>query len=168
MSRTIQLVWCGVVLLAAVPAAQVRVPRGTERPTVNMTIALTSAAGAHQYTGQGTCTYAKMAAIYGIVSEQWSVQQSEGSRSVALTFWKPKSGGDTMFTLSLSSGSGRQNVNTVKAPGASATQGSGTVSFAAADKGGTFTVDAKDAKGGAITGTITCDAFTPAIAEGGH
>lgn len=168
MSRTIQLVGCGVLMLAAVPMAQVRAPRGTERPGVNVTIALKSSSGAYQFTGQGTCTYAKMASIYGIVSEQWSVQQSGDSRSLSLTFWKPKNGAGTMFTLSLSSGSGRQSVNTVKAPGASPTEGSGTVSLAPADKGGTFTVDAKDAKGGAITGTIKCDAFMPAIAEGGN
>jgi hypothetical protein len=159
---------CGVLVLAAVPAAQVRVPRGTDRPTVNVAIALKSGVGAYTATGQGRCTYAKMASIYGVLSEQWSVQQSDDSHSVALTFWKPKSGGDPMFNLSLSSGAKSQAVNTVKAPGAPATEGTGTMTFAAADKGGTFTIDAKDAKGGAISGTIKCDAFTPAIAEGGN
>ena len=168
MSRTYHAVCCGILVLTSAPAAQVRAPRGTERPTVGVTIALKSGAGGYQATGQGTCTYAKTAAIYGVLSEQWSVQHSEGSRSLALTFWKPKSAAEPMFTLSLSAGSGRQSVSTVKASGAPTPEGSGKASFAAAEKGGTFTIDAKDAKGGGITGTIRCDAFTPAISEGGN
>lgn len=168
MSRTYYAVCCGVLLLAAVPGAQRRLPSGTERPTVSVTIGLKSGTGAYQFTGQGTCTYAKTASIFGVLSEQWSVQHSDNSRSLVLTFWKPKSGAQQMFTLSTSSGSSMQRVSTVKATGAPASEGSGTVSFESADKGGTFTIDAKDVRGGAITGTITCDAFTPAIAEGGN
>lgn len=167
MSRTFQAVCHGVLLLAAVPAAQRRVPSGTERPTVTIAVALKSGAGAYQVTGQGTCTYAKTAAIYGVLSQQWRVQHSDDSRSLALTFWKPKNGAEQMFTLSTSSGSSTQSVSTVKATGAPRSEGSGTVSFESADKGGTFTIDAKDVRGGPITGTIKCDAFTPAIAEGG-
>jgi hypothetical protein len=167
MLRMVQAICCGLLVVAAVPGAQVRVPRGTDRPKAGVTIALQSGAGGYQATGQGTCTYAKTASIYGVPSEQWSVQHSEDSRSLTLTFWKPTNGAEPMFTLSTSSGSSRQSVNTVKATGAPATEGSGTVSFAPADKGGTFTIAAKDAKGRAISGTIKCDSFTPAIAEGG-
>jgi hypothetical protein len=59
-------------------------------------------------------------------------------------------------------------VNTVKAAAAPPVEGSGTATLATAAKGGTFTIDASTSKGVRITGTITCDAFTPAVAEGGN
>ena len=45
--------------------------------------------------------------------------------------------------------------------------GTGTVILSTSAKGGTFTVAAKTTAGEAIAGTIKCEAFTPAIAEGG-
>lgn len=168
MLRTFQVMGCGLLMVAAAQGIQRRVAPGAQRPTVAVTIALQSAGGPYQFSGEGRCTYAPTASIYGILSEQWSVQQSEGSRSMALTFWKPKKGAETMFTLSMSSGSKSESVSTVKAPEAPAPEGSGTATFEPAGKGGTFKIAAKNARGGAITGTIRCDAFTPAIAEGGN
>lgn len=167
MKRTIAVL-CSAVVAAAAPAAAQRRAPGAQKPTTGVAIALKTAGDAYQFAGQARCTHAPVASIYDIASEQWSVEQSEGNRSLHLTVWKPKSGSGQMFTLSLSSGSGSVNVNTVKAPGASAPAGSGTVTLVPAGSGGTFTVDARDARGSAITGTIRCDAFLPAIAEGGN
>jgi hypothetical protein len=98
------MLWvCGaMLLLATVVGAQRRVP--LVRPTVAVTIALKAGGDSYQFTGQARCTHAPMAAIYGVVSEQWSVQQSEGSRSLHLTVWKPKNGSGEMFNVSVSSG----------------------------------------------------------------
>ena len=168
--RIILWVGCGMLVLATVVDAQRRVaPGASSQPTtVPVTIALKAGADTFQFTGQASCTHAPTASIYGLLSEQWNVEQSEGSRSLHLTLWKPKNGAGDMFNLSISSGGARpQSVNTVKAPGAPAPAGSGHVTLTPAGNGGTFTVDAKTAAGGAITGTIKCDAFSPAIAEGG-
>jgi len=168
--RVVRWVCCGMVVLATVVDAQRRVAPGaaSQRSTVPVTIALKNGADTYQFTGQASCTHAPMASIYGVVSEQWNVDQSDGSRSLHLTLWKPKNGSGDMFNLSISSGAGRpQSVNTVKAAGAPATEGSGRVTLVPAGNAGTFSVDAKSAAGAAISGTIKCDAFSPAIAEGG-
>jgi len=165
--RIISGVCCGVAVVTAVLGAQQRRPAGAQKPTVGVTIALKGATS-YDFSGQGSCTHAPVGSIYNVVAEQWTVEQADGSRSVHLTLWRPKNGSGDMFTLSVSSGGGRpQSVNTVKAPGAPPAEGSGKVTLAPAGKGGTFTVDAKTASGGALAGSIKCDAFTPAIAEGG-
>jgi hypothetical protein len=114
--------------------------------------------------GQGSCTHAPIAAIYGVRAQMWSVRHEGGGRSVQLTFWKPSDASASMFSLSVS-GTKSTSVSTVR--GGQVT-GSGTVTLAASGKGGTFTVDAKPKSGEAIAGTIKCEAFTPAIAEGGN
>ena len=65
-----------------------------------------------------------------------------------------------MITLAVSDGGKRLDVNTVKGRQQTQTTGSGSVKLTAAGKGGTFTINAKTASGGAISGTITCEAFT--------
>ena len=66
------------------------------------------------------------------------VQQSDGGRSLQLTFWKPKNGSPEMFSLSLSGGRGTHTVDTVNV-GAAKGEGSGTATLATAGGGGTFT-----------------------------
>jgi hypothetical protein len=165
--RIVPWVCGGLVVLAAVMHAQQQRPSAGQPPTVGVTIALKAGASSYEFAGQASCTYAPIAAIYGVVSEQWNVEQSEGSRSLQLTLWRPKNASGDMFNLSVSGGARPQTVNTVKATSAPAPQGSGSVTLTRAGKGGTFTVNATTAAGGVITGTIKCDAFTPAIAEGG-
>jgi hypothetical protein len=165
MHRMITVICCGSLLVASV-AAQRRVPG--EKPTVGVIIALNAGTDTYQFKGQARCTHAPKAAIYGVLSERWMVQHSDDSRSATLTLWKPKNGSGEMFSLSISSGSRSRRVTTVKASGAPAPVGSGQVTLAPSASAGTFTVDAKTADGTAITGTITCDAFLPAIAEGGN
>jgi hypothetical protein len=73
-----------------------------------------------------------------------------------------------MMSLGVSSGSKSHNVNTVKVGTHTDTQGTGTVKFEPAAQGGTFTIDATAADGAKITGTVKCESFTAATAEGGN
>lgn len=166
-SGTISLTCAALLMLASSASAQRRAP-GAQKPTVAVTIALKAGGNAYSFTGQASCTHAPMASIYSVISEQWSVQQSEGSQSIQLTLWKPKSGSGEMFSMSVSAGGRSHVVNTVKAPGAPAAQGSGTATIARAGSGAIFTIDATAADGTRVTGTIKCDALLPARAEGGE
>ena len=119
----------------------------------------------YQSSEPGQCTHAPVAAIYQIVSEMWSVQQSQQGRSLSFTFWKPKDGSADMITLSVGTGNGSHEVNTVRGGGTPG--GAGKVTLAKNGKGGTFTVEAKSKDGALISGTITCAVFAPHGAEGG-
>jgi hypothetical protein len=144
--------------------AQRRAP-GQAQANQAIQVALNAGGTTYQSSEAGKCTHAPVASIYNTVSEMWSVQQSSQGRSLALTLWKPKDGSGDMVTLSVTSGNVSHQVNTVR--GGGATAGSGKVTLKPGGSGGTFTVDAKSSKGTAITGTITCDAFAPHVAEGG-
>ena len=161
-----------VLLVAAITLTAVGVKADAQRrvagqPTAKQSIQVALKVGgqAFESSESGSCTYAPTAAIYQLVSELWSVQQSADSRSLSLTFWRPKDGSGEMVNLSLQSGNASHDVNTVR--GGAAT-GSGTVTLQKAGGGGVFTVNAKTKAGVAITGTIKCDAFAAHIAEGGH
>ena len=141
------------------------VPAGTLVP---ITIGLTVGTEPFQLKGNGKCQHAPQASIYDVLAEQWSVQHSEGDRSLSLTMWRPKKGSGDMLTLSVNTGSRSHSITTVKAPNSGPTRGSGTISLASAAKGGTFTIEAATREGTRITGTIACGAFTAAVAEGGN
>ena len=141
-----------------------RRPQGQAAPPQAVTVSLKIGAQAYESREPGRCTHAPTAAIYSIVSEMWSVQQS-GGRSLSLTLWKPKDGSAEMVTLAVGSGRESHEISTVR--GGGTTSGSGAVRLEKSGKGGTFTIDAKTAAGAAISGTITCDGFAPHIAEGG-
>lgn len=119
----------------------------------------------HQSNERGKCTHAPVASIYQVVSQMWSVQQSSQGRSLSMTVWRPKDASGDMVTLSVGNGEATYDVNTVRS--GQPAEGSAKVTFEKSGAGGTFTVDARTKDGRAITGTITCDAFAPHIAEGG-
>ena len=73
-----------------------------------------------------------------------------------------------MVTLAVGIGRERHDVNTVKAPKAASVTGSATVKFAPEGKGGTFTLNATAGSAAAITGSITCEAFTTPTAVAGN
>jgi hypothetical protein len=131
---------------------------------VPMDVALKVGNIAYDAKGQGSCTHARQAAIYGVPSEMWSVRHEADGRSLQLTLWKPKDGSAQMFSLSIN-GKPNATVTTVRGGQVS---GSGEVRLEPSAKGGAFTVDAKEKSGGSITGTIKCEAFTAAVAEGGN
>ena len=147
---------------ALATADQVR-RQGPARPTVPMEVSLKLAGEAYEAKTEGTCTHAPKASIYGVLSEMWTVRHTNDGRSVQLTLWKPADGSPSMFSLS-ANGKKSWTISTVR--GGEVT-GTGTVTLAPAAKGGTFTIDAKGTSGEAASGTIKCEAFTPAIAEGG-
>jgi len=135
-----------------------------KRPTVPVEVSLKVGQATYSARAAGECTHAPRASIYDIASQQWSARHEEDGRSVQLTFWKPANGSAEMFSLSVS---GKPNVSISTVRGGQMS-GSGTVKFQPAGKGGTFTVDAKGKAGEPVVGTFKCDAFTPAIAEGGN
>jgi len=130
---------------------------------VPMEVSLKVAAESYDAKGQGTCTHASKASIYDVPSEMWTVRHEEGSRSLQLTLWKPSNGSSAMISMSVH-GKKHLTISTVRGGEVS---GSGTATLAPSGKGGTFSVDARSKAGEAVTGAIKCDAFTPAIAEGG-
>jgi hypothetical protein len=161
--RCVSAVAAGIVFASAHPQAdQVRRQSGTAA-LVPMEVSLKVGSGAYEAKGQGSCTHARQASIYSVLSEMWTVRHETDGRSFQLTLWKPKDGSAEMFSLSIN-GKPQATVSTVRGGQVS---GGGTVEFGASAKGGTFIVDAKDKSGAAITGTIKCEAFTAAIAEGG-
>jgi hypothetical protein len=163
-----------VVVAAAIAAAatvgvqaQRRVSSQRAEPTVPVTIALKAGAEDINFTGKATCTHAPVAAIYGLRAERWTVEQADSGRSLTLALWHPASGSD-LISLGISGGAKRLSVTTIKVGTNGAVEGSGTITLAKAKTGGTFTINAATADGTRITGTVKCDAFTPAIAEGGN
>lgn len=150
---------------SAVSAQRRTAPAKTAQ--VGVEIALQVAGQPYRFEGNAACTHAPVASIYAVASEMWSVQQSDGQRSIALTLWRPKSTSGDMFSLNVRTGGKSFAVNTVKAGGESAVQGSGKVTLTTSGAGGTFTINATTTNGAAITGTLKCSAFTDAVAEGG-
>jgi hypothetical protein len=114
--------------------------------------------------GLGSCTHAPKASIYNVAAEMWSVRQEADNRSLQLTFWKPADGSASMFSLAVS-GPANATISTVRG---GEIAGQGTMTLAPVGKGGTFTIDGKGKNGTTIAGTVKCEVFTPAIADGGH
>lgn len=152
-----------VIGFVSVLDAQRRVP-GQAQSKQAITASLKVGGQPYESREPGRCTHAPTASIYSILSEMWSVQQSTEGRSLTLTLWKPKDGSGEMMTLAVTAGNSSQQITTVRG---GSTSGSGKVTLAKSAAGGVFTVDAKTGDGAAISGTITCDAFAPHIAEGG-
>ena len=166
--KSLLIAFAGAVMIPSISAAQARRAPATQADTkVAVAIVLRVDGRPYQFDGNASCQHAPMAAIYGVVAEMWTVQQSEGQRSIALTMWRPKNAQGNWLSLSVRGGGKSYTVSTVNAPGATV-QGSGKVTLAASGAGGTFTIEATAVTGAAIAGTIKCSAFTPAIAEGGN
>lgn len=167
-SRNLQsLFWIATIITIGVGVDVDAQRRATGQPTAKQAIQVALKVGGQAFESSepGSCTHAPTAAIYQIVSELWSVQQSADSRSLSLTFWRPKDGSGEMVNLSLRLGNTSHDVSTVRG---GATTGSAVVTLQKAGGGGTFTVNAKTKAGVAITGTIKCDVFAPHVAEGGR
>ncbi len=163
--------FAGVVMVASMYAVQLRRPTSaTPNDTaVQASLALRVGGQPYEFNGKASCRHAPIASIYGVQAEMWSVQQNDGNRSLALTVWRPKGRTGDWFSLSVSSGGKSYAVNTVQAGrDAETVQGRGTLTFTPSGSGGTFAIEATAAAGGTITGTVTCSAFTAAIAEGGE
>jgi len=145
-------------------AAQIRREPGGTQVQVPVSVDLKIGNESFQATSSGSCTHAPQAAIYNVRSQLRTARLSAGDRSAQITFWDPLDGSDDMFNLAVSTGPSSGTVSTVRG---GQPAGSGSVAFEPAGKGGTFRITAKTADGKPITGTITCQAFTPHVAEGG-
>ncbi len=157
------------MMTASVAAGQRRsVPAMPADTKVDVAITLQIAGQPYRFEGKAECRHAPVASIYNVVAQMWSVQQSNGQRSIALTLWRPRSTSGDMFSLNVAAGGKSYLVNTVKPDRQSAVEGSGKAALTTSGLGGTFTINATAANGAAVTGTIECSAFTAAIAEGGE
>jgi hypothetical protein len=160
---------CGLMMAvvsgSAPSGAQIRrqPPVPVEQQGTAIQASLNAAGERYQSSAPGKCTHAPTASIYGVVSELWTVQQSDNGKSLTLSLWQPKDGTRSMVSLTIAAGKSYR-VSTVKG---GETIGSAKVSMEPSGKGGTFTVYAKSADGADIMGTIKCEAFAPHIAEGG-
>ncbi len=152
--------------MTSAASAQRRIPPSMA-DEVGVAITLQGADQRYQFEGKAACRHAPVASIYNVIAEMWTVQQSDGHRSMTLTLWRPKNKSGDMFSLGVAIGAKSYLVNTVRLSAASAVQGSGKVTLTKSGTGGTFIIKATAANGAAITGTIQCNAFTHAMAEGG-
>ncbi len=154
-------------MLTVLVIASAGIAQSPDKAGVDVSIALKIAGQAYVFNGKGECTYAPVAGIYGARAQQWRVGGSNAQGSATLTFWRLATGSGDMFSLHAASGGNSYVVNTVRTSGGGKIEGSGKVTFTPAGPGGTFTIDATAVKGGTITGTMKCGAFSPAMAEGG-
>lgn len=155
------------VLLSAVTLdAQRRVPGQAAPATVPMVVALKAGDKVYDFNGQGKCTHAPVAAIYGVRSERWTAERVGDGPGATIAVWRPTSGSD-LVSIAFTIGETRYSMSTIKVGANGTTEGSGTIAFARNGAGGTFTVNATAGNGTRISGTVTCSSFTPAIAEGG-
>ena len=167
-SSAVSLGVCGVLLFVSVAAAQRPAPSTPADDTVAVTIALQAGGGPFRFTGQATCTHEPRGYIYSVPAQLWSVAQTDATRRVSLTLWRQADGAGDMFTLYVRSGGKTYKTSTVKTKDGGSQEGSGEVTFAKAGAGGTFTVNATTASGAKVSGTIKCEGFRAAVAEGGH
>src|SRR5918993_5745095 len=112
-ARLVTTLFC-CSMCAVTVIAQRRAPGTRPESKVPLTIALQVGTEAFNVTSQGTCHHTAQASIYDVPAEQWSVQYSEGSRSVSLALWRPKNGSGDMLSLAVSTGGGGHIVNTVR------------------------------------------------------
>src|SRR5512142_3198107 len=166
--RTFGVALCGAVVVASVAAAQRPVRREAGTPAgdkVGVAIALQAGGDSYTFNGQAECNHEPRGYIYMVPAKLWSVTQSEGQRSVTLTFWRPAAGSGDMFNLYVSIGGKTQHIDTVKTKDGGDPTGSGQVTFTPAGSGGTFNLKATSASGVTVTGTIKCDRFGAIVAE---
>ncbi|MBP1623747.1 MAG: hypothetical protein H6Q07_1767 [Acidobacteria bacterium] len=153
---------CAVLMLAFSGVAQSPAETGAD-----VSIALNVAGQTYAFNGKGECTYEPVAYIYGTRAQQWSVEGNNAQGSAKLTLWRLAAGSVDMFSFYAVTSGKVHVVNTVKTSGGGKVEGSGKATFTPAGSGGTFTIDATAAKGGTITGTMKCSAFSAVVVEGG-
>jgi len=122
----------------------------------------------------GQCKHAGTAAIYDTPAALWSIVANERggtrNRSLGLTMWRIKETGADQMNFSVSQGSTRHEIATIKGvrrtPGPRLV-GSGTVKLEPRGAGGVFTIDGTTGGGARVTGTLECARFGGIYAEGG-
>lgn len=117
-------------------------------------------------SGSGECKHAPQASIYGVPSAMWLAQYfGQGAvRTVALTLWRPQSGGDDQLSLSLTTTEGTSRISTVQG---GELVGSARAQLELDGAGGRLRVDGRDADGTPVTLDLHCSRFTALEAVGG-
>jgi hypothetical protein len=121
---------------------------------------------AYAISARGTCLAQPHGSLYDVPASQWTARHRDGQRYANLAFWRLASGGD-MFNLGVLLGPTLHRVSTVKVQGKGDPHGSGRVTLALKDGGGTFLVDALADTGVRVTGSIACGAFTRPVEDNG-
>jgi hypothetical protein len=136
-------------------------------PKVGLTIALQVGTGRYDFTGQGVCLQIPDGEIFDAPAALYSVRQTGDRQRLNMTLYRLKKGSD-MVTINVTIGSTTHSVSTVKVGTNGVPLGSGTAKLDTAGAGGTLTIDATDAKGTKITGTIKCETFNRPLASNGQ
>ena len=131
-------------------------------------IELSATVDGEQYSASGTgeCKHAPQASIYGVPSAMWLAQYfGQGAVStVALTLWRPQSGGDDQLSLSLTTAEGTSRISTVQG---GELVGSARARLELDGAGGRLRVEGRDAQGTPVTLDLRCSRFTALEAVGG-
>ena len=135
------------------------------KPAITVNAQLNVSGKAMSFSGPGQCSHTDDGSIYEAPAAIWSVQQDTNNKSLNLTLFRLKKGGD-LFNLSIGDGDANHNVSTVKVGGNGQLNGTGKVSFMPAGAGGSFVLDVTTAAGKKITGKVTCSGFSPTEANG--
>jgi hypothetical protein len=119
-------------------------------------------------TGNGTCSHAADASIYGVSASLWTVQYAAGKdgslKQLSLTLWRPKDEGPDQLSLTIDTKSGSYRIETGKP---AETKGEGSVTILPSGPGGRLEIKGKEAGGKPVQLTIDCSAFADVEAEGG-
>ena len=105
-----KLVAAFVFLSVVAVDAQRRAP---EQATVPMTVALKAGEKVYNFNGQGKCTHAPVAAIYGVRAERWTAERSGDAPSATVAVWRPASGSD-LVSIAFTIGETRYSMSTIK------------------------------------------------------
>jgi hypothetical protein len=167
-SGTIGIALCSALMCVPMAAAR---QAASSTGNVGVSIDLKVGETAYAFNGRASCFHLPSANIMGVSGENWQVAQKEPERSVVLSFLKPATGGEAMFSLHVTTGATKYVTNTIvfrRGAAKPPTEGSGSAKFEPAGKGGTFTIDATAVNGAKVTGTIKCDGFTARREVGGE
>jgi len=135
-------------------------------PKVGLTIALTVGAGRYDFAGKGVCLEVPDGSIYEAPAAMYSARHTSDKQRLNMTLYRLRKGGD-MLTLNVTVGKDTHTVSTVKVGENGVPAGSGTARLERTGKGGTLTIEAADAKGVKISGTVTCEAFNRPVESNG-
>jgi hypothetical protein len=169
MLRFIPLATLLVLVSGTRELAAQRRPSG-KPVTESSNVSIVARVGAKSYTATvpGSCEHEPSASIYDLPAALYRVdaQGADGSaiKQLSLTLWRPKDGSADQTSLSLEAGSTSSRIDV-----SPRTKGGGraTVQLKPSGDGGTFEIKGKDAKGAALSLTITCPSFAAVEAAGG-
>jgi hypothetical protein len=166
--RSAALTVAALAAAAAPLVAQKPKPQDPDGPDqkVALTIALQVGTQRFDFTGRGVCLLIPEGSIYEAPAAMYSVRQTSDKQRFNMTLYRLKAGGD-MLTMNVTIGSTTHSVSTVKVGKSGQPIGSGTAKLETAGGGGTLTIDAADAKGVKVAGTVKCETFTRPVESNG-